>query len=122
VIDSGIDVNHPELANAIAASFDALDSKEGPHVHGTGVAGAIVSHARLMGSAPAARILAIRAFGAAPNGAQSTSYVILKGLDYAAAHGAEIINMSFAGPKDALIERGIAAMAAKGIVMGGRRR
>jgi hypothetical protein len=117
VIDSGIDVNHPELANAIAASFDALGSKEGPHVHGTGVAGAIVSHARLMGSAPAARILAIRAFGAAPNGAQSTSYVILKGLDYAAAHGAEIINMSFAGPKDALIERGIAAMAAKGIVM-----
>jgi hypothetical protein len=117
VIDSGIDIRHPELANAIADSFDALGSKEGPHVHGTGIAGAIVSHARLMGSAPAARILAIRAFGVAPNGAQSTSFVILKGLDYAAAHGAQIVNMSFAGPKDALIERGIAAAAAKGIVM-----
>jgi subtilisin family serine protease len=33
------------------------------------------------------------------------------------AHGAQIVNMSFAGPKDALIERGIAAAAAKGIVM-----
>jgi subtilisin family serine protease len=43
--------------------------------------------------------------------------VILRGLDYAAAHGAQIINMSFAGPKDALIERGIAAAAAKGMVM-----
>jgi hypothetical protein len=117
VIDSGIDAKHPELANAIADSFDALGSKEGPHVHGTGVAGAIVSHARLMGSAPAARILAIRAFGSAPNGAESTSFVVLKGLDYAAAHGARIVNMSFAGPKDALIERGIAAAAAKGIVM-----
>ncbi len=117
VIDSGIDVRHPEFAGAIVATFDALGSKEGPHVHGTGVAGAIVAHARLMGSAPAARILAIRAFGAAPKGAESTSYVILKGLDYAAAHGAQIINMSFAGPKDALIERGIAAVAAKGIVM-----
>jgi len=117
VIDSGIDIRHPELANAIAGSFDALGSKEGPHVHGTGIAGAIVSHARLMGSAPAARILAIRAFGAAPSGAESTSFVILKGLDYAAAHGAQIVNMSFAGPKDALIERGIAAAAAKGIVM-----
>ena len=117
VIDSGIDIRHPELANAIADSFDALGSKEGPHVHGTGIAGAIVSHARLMGSAPAARILAIRAFGMAPSGAQSTSFVILKGLDYAAAHGAQIVNMSFAGPKDALIERGIAAAAAKGIVM-----
>ncbi len=117
VIDSGIDVRHPELANAIADNFDALGSKDGPHIHGTGIAGAIVSHARLMGSAPAARILAIRAFGVASNGAESTSFVILKGLDYAAAHGARIINMSFAGPKDALIERGIAAAAAKGIVM-----
>src|SRR5712672_1714087 len=117
VIDSGIDIRHPELANAIAGSFDALGSKEGPHVHGTGIAGAIVSHARLMGSAPAARILAIRAFGVAPGGAESTSFVILKGLDYAAANGAQIVNMSFAGPKDALIERGIAATAAKGIVM-----
>ena len=117
VIDSGIDVKHPELAGSIADSFDALGSKEGPHVHGTGVAGAIVAHARLMGSAPAAKILAIRAFGMAQNGAESTSFVILKSLDYAAAHGAQIINMSFAGPKDALIERGIAAVAAKGIVM-----
>jgi subtilisin family serine protease len=117
VIDSGIDVKHPELANAIAASFDALGSKEGPHVHGTGIAGAIAAHARLMGSAPAARILAIRAFGMAANGAESTSFVVLKGLDYAAAHGAQIVNMSFAGPKDALVERGIAAAAARGIVM-----
>jgi subtilisin family serine protease len=117
VIDSGIDVKHPELANSIAESFDALGSKEGPHVHGTGVAGAIVAHARLMGSAPAARILAIRAFGKVSSGAESTSFVILKGMDYAAAHGAQIVNMSFAGPKDALIERGIAALAGKGIVM-----
>jgi subtilisin family serine protease len=117
VIDSGIDLKHPELANSISDSFDALGSKEGPHVHGTGIAGAIVAHARLMGSAPAAKIVAIRAFAVAPRGAESTSFVILRALDYAAAHGAQIINMSFAGPKDPLIERGIAAVAAKGIVM-----
>jgi subtilisin family serine protease len=117
VIDSGIDVRHAELVGSIASSFDALRSKDGPHVHGTGIAGAIVAHARLMGSAPAARILAIRAFGVAQNGAESSSFVILKSLDYAASHGAQIINMSFAGPKDALIERSLAAVAAKGIVM-----
>ncbi len=117
VIDSAIDVRHPELANAIADSFDALGSKEGPHVHGTGVAGAIAAHARLMGSAPAARILAIRAFGVASKGVESTSFVVLRALDFAAAHGAQIVNMSFAGPKDALIERAIAAAAARGIVM-----
>jgi len=103
VVDSGIDVRHPELANSVADAFDALGSKEGPHVHGTGVAGAIVAHAKLMGSAPEARLLAIRAFGAGANGAESTSYVILKALNYAAEHGAQIINMSFAGPKDPLV-------------------
>ena len=117
VIDSGIDDRHPELLNSIADNFDALGSKEGPHVHGTGIAGAIVSHARLMGSAPQARILGIRAFGTAANGAESTTFVILKALNYAVLHGAQIINMSFAGPKDPLIERGIGATAARGIVM-----
>jgi subtilase family protein len=117
VIDSGIDVKHPELANSVADSFDALGSKEGPHVHGTGIAGAIVAHARLIGSAPEARLLAIRAFGSASGAAESTSYVILKGLDYAVVHGAQIVNMSFAGPKDPMIERGIAATAARGVLL-----
>jgi len=117
VIDSAIDVKHPELANSVADTFDALGSKEGPHVHGTGVAGAIVAHARLMGSAPEARLLAIRAFGSASGTAESNSYVILKGLDYAVEHGAQIVNMSFAGPKDPMIERGIAATAARGILL-----
>jgi subtilisin family serine protease len=117
VIDSGIDTSHPELANSISDNFDALGSKEGPHVHGTGIAGAIVSHARLMGSAPEARIIAIRAFGGTTGGAESSSYVILKSLNYAAEHGAQIVNMSFAGPKDAVIDRAIAATAARGLVL-----
>ena len=117
IIDSGIDTAHPELAGSIVDSFDALGAKEGPHVHGTGIAGVIASHAKLMGSAPAVKILAIRAFGQSGGSAESNSYVILKALDYAVGHGAQIINMSFAGPKDALIERGIMATAAKGPVM-----
>jgi hypothetical protein len=117
VIDSAIDTGHPELAGSIAGSFDALDSRDGPHVHGTGIAGAIVAHARLMGSAPSAKILAIRAFGVTQGTAESSSFTILSSLDYAATHGAKIINMSFAGPKDALVSRGVVAAGAKGIVM-----
>jgi hypothetical protein len=117
VIDSGIDIRHPELANSIVETFDALGSGEGPHFHGTGIAGAIAAHSRLIGSAPSAKLLAIRAFGATPSGTQSTTYVILRSLDFAASHGAQIVNMSFAGPRDSLIERGIATLAAKGIVM-----
>jgi subtilisin family serine protease len=117
VIDSGIDASHPELTNTIADSFDALGSKEGAHAHGTGIAGAIAAHGRLMGSAPEARIIAIRAFASAQDGAESSSYVILKSLNYAVLHGAQVINMSFAGPKDSLIERAIAAVAARDVVL-----
>ena len=117
VIDSGIDAGHPELANTITDNFDALGSKEGPHVHGTGIAGAIAAHGRLRGSAPEARIIAIRAFASAQGGAESSSYIIIKSLNYAVLHGAQIINMSFAGPKDILIERGIGATAARDVVM-----
>ena len=117
VIDSGIDASHPELANSISDNFDALGSKEGAHVHGTGIAGAIAAHGRLMGSAPEARIIAIRAFGSAPGGAESSTYIIIKSLNYAVLHGAQIINMSFAGPKDLLIERGIAATAARDVLL-----
>lgn len=123
VIDSGIDVAHPELVGAIAGTFDALGSKEGAHVHGTGIAGAIVAHGRLMGSAPRARILAIRAFGGGQGateksgGAESTSFVLVKAFDHAASHGARVINMSFAGPQDALVDRAVTAAAGRGIVL-----
>jgi subtilisin family serine protease len=117
VIDSGIDVAHPELAGAVAGTYDALRSTEGPHTHGTGIAGAIAARSRLLGSAPSARLLAIRAFGATRSGAESTSFVVLKGLNYAVEQGAQVINMSFAGPTDPLLERGLAAAAKRGIIL-----
>lgn len=117
VIDSGIDAAHPELTGAISGTFDALNSREGPHAHGTSIASVLVSHGRLMGTAPSAHLLAIRAFGAKSSGAESTSFVILKSLNHAVANGAQIINMSFAGPQDPAMERALAAAAAKGIVL-----
>ena len=83
VIDFGIDTRHSELANSVTESFDALGTSEGPHVHGTGIAGAIAAHARLMGAAPAARLIAIRAFGQGSVGVESSTFVILKSLDHA---------------------------------------
>ena len=62
VIDSAIDVAHPDLAGAIVEQYDAVGGVEKPHPHGTGMVGAIAAHQRLMGIAPNAKILAIRAF------------------------------------------------------------
>lgn len=117
VIDSGIDVSHPELSGVIAGTFDALKSDEKPHVHGTGIAGAIAAHSKLTGSAPSARILAIRAFGATGGSAESSTFNILRSLEFAVSKGAQIINMSFAGPQDRLLARALEGAAKRGIVL-----
>jgi len=113
VIDSGIDASHPALAGAIADRFNALDTPEKPDAHGTGIAGIIAGHGRQPGVAPAARILAVRAF----DGRDGTSFSIRKGLDWAVTSGARVINMSFAGPSDPGIARSLAAAGKKGIVL-----
>jgi subtilisin family serine protease len=117
VIDSGVDITHPELAGMIEESFDALGSDEKAHAHGTGVAGAIVAHARLLGVAPQARILAVRAFGAKDDTAEATTYSIDKGIDWAMSRGARVINMSFAGPHDPSVEQRMARARQQGLVL-----
>ncbi len=117
VIDSGVDVGHPELTGAVAQSFDAIGKQMTPHKHGTAIAGLIAAHGKLMGAAPGARILAVRAFNPSDEGADGTTFNILKGLDWAAANGARVINMSFAGPADPAIHRGLEAAHKKGIVL-----
>src|SRR5262252_694070 len=111
---NGIDAAHPELAGVIAASFDATERPEPPGQHGTGMAGTIAAHARLTGVAPAARILAIRAFAPAGKGDEGTSLAILRSIDWAVANGARVINMSFAGPHDPEQALVLAAAAKKG--------
>ncbi|MFY9688276.1 MAG: S8 family serine peptidase [Pseudolabrys sp.] len=117
VIDSAIDGNHPELAGSIAGTYDALSTTATPHQHGTAIASLIAAHGKLMGSAPDAKILAVRAFDPKDAGARGTTFNILKSLDWAAAQGARVINMSFAGPDDPAIHRSLEAARKKGIVL-----
>ena len=118
MIDSEIDRQHPDLAGAIADNFDALPSDEKTaHPHGTGMAGAIVSHRRLLGVAPNARILGVRAFGVNTGGAQGTSMNIVKGLQWAVDQGAKVINMSFAGPKDPILQQAMQRLTDQGIIL-----
>jgi len=116
VIDSGVDPNHPDLAGAIADSYDAT-SAERPHPHGTGMAGAIASRGNVLGIAPGAELLTVRAFSANSGSAEGTTLNIIKGLDWAAEKGARIVNMSFAGPPDPRLREALAKANAKGIVL-----
>ena len=117
VIDSAIDVNHPELAGSVAESFDTLTTPKVPNQHGTAIAGLIAAHGKLMGAAPNAKILAVRTFDPAGSAAEGTTFNVLKGIDWAATRGARVINMSFAGPPDPAVHRALEAAYKKGIVL-----
>ena len=118
VIDSEIDGKHPELAGAVVDEFDAIGNHDKPHVHGTGMAGAIAAHRRLIGIAPGVRLLAIHAFSSnGTDSAQATSDHILMGIDWAISKGAQIINMSFAGPDDPMLQLALQKAHDKGVVL-----
>ncbi len=117
VIDSQIDVDHPDLTGVVAEQFNALGGDGKPHEHGTAMAGAIAAHGKLIGVAPKVRLLAVRAFAGQGESAAGTSFAILKGLDWSAAQGARIVNMSFAGPADPMLHEMLAKAHGRGIVL-----
>ena len=117
LIDSGVDASHPDLAGAIAGSFDALTDDPAPHPHGTGMAGAIAARRTLLGVAPRVGLLTVRAFGSGEGDAEGTTFAIIKGLDWAAERSARIINMSFAGPPDPRLHDALLKAAGRGIVL-----
>ncbi|MET0630221.1 MAG: S8 family serine peptidase [Xanthobacteraceae bacterium] len=118
VIDSAIDVRHPDLAGAVVEQFSAVGRPEKPHVHGTGMVGAIAAHSRLLGIAPKARILAVHAFSAdSRQSPEATTRHIIAGLEWAIGKGARVINMSFAGPYDPMLQLAMKNAHAKGVVL-----
>lgn len=117
LIDSSVDTSHPDLQGILAGRFDAVKSPDRPGRHGTAMASAIAAHGRLIGVAPAARLLAARAFEATPSGARGTTTRLLDSLQWASDSGARVINMSFAGPADPRLREMIMAVRRKGAAL-----
>ncbi len=117
VIDSEIDAGHPDLVGVVAQRFSAVGAPEQPHPHGTGMAGAIASHQKLIGIAPGARLLAVHAFSSKAASAESTTFQILKGIDWSVQQGARVINMSFAGPRDPAMVLALKAAYDRNVVL-----
>ena len=117
VVDTAIDETHPDLAGIVAARFDSIGGDVSTRAHGTAIAGAIAAHGRIMGVAPKARILSVRAFDATESSAQGATFSILKGIDWAAQSQARVVNMSFAGPQDPAMHRLLGAAFDRGVIL-----
>jgi thermitase len=117
VLDTGVDLTHPDLEGNLWTNpspdpidkdvhgFDFVDNDGNPddfNFHGTHVAGTAAAIADngegVAGVAPEAEIMAVRVLDG--NGSGST-VEIAEGIEYAADHGADVINMSLGGPAGA---------------------
>jgi Subtilase family len=107
VVDTGIDVDHPEFAGQIAAASTDIMSGDPQLVddidgHGTAVAGVIAARrnqALTHGVAFQAKLLAVRADapGTCPGSCAFDQADVAAATDYAVAHGAQVINYSLGG-------------------------
>ncbi|TNE97566.1 MAG: peptidase S8/S53 subtilisin kexin sedolisin [Deltaproteobacteria bacterium] len=100
VIDTGVDINHPDINVHAGANFSKGKSYDDGNGHGTHVAGtigALDNGIGVVGVAPGARIWAVRVLDNRGSGWTSD---IVAGIDYVTANAdkIEVANMSLGGP------------------------
>jgi hypothetical protein len=112
VVDSGVELSHPDLQGRIAVAQDFVDEREPApaEFHGTAVAGIIAATADngigIAGVAPQARVLALRACWQGEQGTTDCdSFTLAKALQFALVERAAVINLSLTGPQDPLLQR-----------------
>lgn len=98
VVDTGVDLHHPDLEGRFVDGFNVLEPTKPPqddNGHGTAVAGIIAANTNngvgIAGIAPNVKIMPIKAVGAGGEGEEEH---LGQGIEYAVDHGADIIVLS----------------------------
>lgn len=123
IIDSLVDVRHPDLAGQIAGAVDFVPGRPLAERHGTGVAGIIAARPNnamgIAGVAPGARVIALRACWERSRGGTTVcdSLSLARALTYALDHEIGIINLSLTGPRDPLMAQLIELAQKRGVIV-----
>lgn len=127
VIDTGVDVDHPELQQQISDTQVFVDGRRDDFpgdIHGTAMAGIIAARANngsgIVGLAPEARIRALKAcrqLNSHSSAAQCDSFTLARALSYAVDRHIDVINLSLSGPYDPMIARLVEAAVERGQII-----
>src|SRR3984957_6243653 len=113
IIDTGVDIEHPDLRGSIAAAVNFVDADDAQFRrdrHGTEMAGVIAAVANngegIVGVAPNARLFIFKACWQAhsdEDAARCNSFTLARALTAAFDAHAQVVNLSLAGPEDPLV-------------------
>jgi subtilisin family serine protease len=119
VIDTGIDLDHPDLNvdSGRSRNFSSGPSADDGHGHGSHVAGTIGARDNgigVIGVSPGATLVAVRVLNNAGSGTNSG---VIAGVDYVAAngHNGDVANMSLGGGVSNALDQAVIEAAATGV-------
>lgn len=115
MIDTGINLDHPALlgqrlhVRQIALSDRASAGRQ----HGTAIAAMFLGkvEGRVPGLVPDAELFAVEAFHSGAGGDQADAFSLVEAFDLLLAEGVDVINLSFSGPPNVVLERMVARAA-----------
>lgn len=129
LIDTAVDVSHPDLRGRIVRSHSYVSepaASADAARHGTAMAGLIAAvannHVGIVGIAPLAQVEVFEAcWQLAPDSdaAACNTFTLAQALAGALASGAPLVNLSIAGPKDPLLSALIAQGIRRGVTFVG---
>jgi thermitase len=121
VVDSGMDMNHPDLGTKVVAQKNYVADGAGTrdlYDHGTHVAGIVAALTNngmgVAGGCPACRLLIARVLN---DKGDTTATRLVDGIDWSVENEADVINLSLAGPDNAAVERAVNSARANGTVV-----
>ncbi len=120
VIDTGIDLDHPDLTVDANRSVNFVSRDSSPddlNGHGTHVAGIIAANNNsigVIGVTPGATVIAVRVLDRRGSGSNSD---VIAGVDWVAGHGSsgDVANMSLGGGISTALDQAVVNAAATGV-------
>jgi subtilisin family serine protease len=127
MIDTGVDLEHPDLAGQISLNQNFakdISASFSTDIHGTAVAGVMVARGDnakgIIGVAPNAKLIALKACWPDKTDAIEAvcnSFTLALAVNTAIKAGVDVLNMSLTGPQDPLLALLLNKAMAKGIIV-----